>query len=290
MTRAAPEIRTNVTSAGVRLVVREWAGDGRALLLLHGLASSSHIFDRLAPRLAGEFRVVAYDQRGHGMSGKPRSGYGFAQVADDALGVMRALSLDRPVLLGHSWGANVGLEVCVRYASRVAGAVLLDGGFITLRDLMNWETTKTRLAPPPLAGLRVDEFLGLVRGRMEGVLQMTPDVEAMLLSLMRVDASGRIRPRLSPRNHLRILRAMWEQDTLALLQHIRVPVLVLATRRRDAPDDERRFIEAKREASATVRAIDGHVRFAWVEGIHDLPLHRPEALARRVGRFARGVQ
>ena len=65
-----------VRSDGVRLSVREWPGEGAGVLLLHGLASTSRIWDLVAPRLSPGLRPVAYDQRGHGMSGKPSSGYG----------------------------------------------------------------------------------------------------------------------------------------------------------------------------------------------------------------------
>jgi len=64
----------------VKLAVRDFGGAGRDLLLLHGLASTSHIFDLVAPRLTRGFRVVAYDQRGHGESSKPSSKYGFGHM------------------------------------------------------------------------------------------------------------------------------------------------------------------------------------------------------------------
>src|SRR3972149_4540541 len=88
------------------LAAREGEGDAPGVLLLHGLASSSHIWDLVAPRLAPALRVVAYDQRGHGRSGKPSSGYGFERVTADALAVIRAAALRRPLAVGHSWGAN----------------------------------------------------------------------------------------------------------------------------------------------------------------------------------------
>lgn len=66
-----------VTSDGVRLHVLEWRSGG-GVLLIHGLASSSHIWDLVAPRLVRlGHHPVAYDQRGHGRSSKPSSGYGF---------------------------------------------------------------------------------------------------------------------------------------------------------------------------------------------------------------------
>ena len=67
-----------VANDGVRLHVREWPGGGDDVLLIHGLASTSHIWDLVAPRLVRlGLHPIAYDQRGHGRSSKPSSGYGF---------------------------------------------------------------------------------------------------------------------------------------------------------------------------------------------------------------------
>jgi pimeloyl-ACP methyl ester carboxylesterase len=283
---AAP-VETSVTSDGVRLHVRDWRADGPAALLLHGLASTSRIWDLVAARLTrAGVRAVAYDQRGHGRSAKPGAGYGFERTSADALAVMRALGLRRPVLVGHSWGANVALEVAVRRPRSLHALVLVDGGFLRLRDRFDWPTARRELAPPNVAGLPVEEFLERIRARLGAALDVTPEIEASVLSLMRVDGGGRIRPRLSRANHLRILRAMWEQDTLGLLGRVRVPTLVLAARTTPA-GEEARFLEAKRRGAAAVLAIGGPVRFAWIDGIHDVPLQRPAALAGRIVRAAR---
>lgn len=278
-----------VSTDGVRLSARAWPGDGPGVLLLHGLASSSHIWDLVAPRLAPANRVVAFDQRGHGRSGKPSSGYGFERTTADALAVVRAARLRRPVIVGHSWGANVALELAVRHPRRAGGAVLVDGGFLSLRDRMDWPTTKERLAPPHLRGTPVHEFLEMTRYFLHGQVEITPEVEAVFLSLMRVDRDGNIHPRLSRANHLRILRALWEQDSLGLLRRVRVPTLVLAVRSPPGTPDSAGFMEEKERASRLVRAIDGPVRFEWIDGIHDVPLQRPRALATRIARFAARV-
>jgi pimeloyl-ACP methyl ester carboxylesterase len=106
---------------------------------------------------------------------------------------------------------------------------------------------------------------------------------------MRVDVQGRIRPRLSRANHLRILRALWEQDPLELLRRVRVPTLIIATRPKGASGADAMFVEAKRGGEAAVRTVGPHIRFEWIEAIHDVPLQRPEALARRIRRFAAEV-
>jgi len=270
---------------GVRLAVREWPVGGPGVLLLHGLASSSHIWDLVATRLARRLHVVAFDQRGHGRSGKPSSGYGFERVAADAAAVVRATELRPAVVVGHSWGANVALETAARHPRLVRGLVLIDGGFLNLRDRMDWPTTRERLAPPDLKGTPLHEFLEMIRYFLHGQIEITPVVEAVFLSLMRVDGDGNIHPRLSRANHVRILRALWGQDTLGLLRDTRVPTLVLAAR--SAPDtpDSAGFLHEKERASEVVRAIGEPVRFRWIDGIHDVPLQRPAAVASRISRF-----
>jgi pimeloyl-ACP methyl ester carboxylesterase len=278
------EVRTD----GVRLHVRRWPGGPNAALLIHGLASSSHIWDLVAPRL-GRLGVgpVAYDQRGHGRSSKPSAGYGFEHTAADAAAVIRAIGLRRPVVVGHSWGANVALELAVRHPRLVSGAILLDGGFSSMRERFDWRTAKAMLSPPVFGGIPVEEF---VAGIPEHTgLARTPEIEAVVLSLVRVDARGRVHPRLARSNHLRILHALWAQDTDGLLHRVRVPTLVLAARTREVAPGEADFARAKAAASRRVREIGPPIAFEWIEGIHDVPLQRPEAVAGRIARFVDSI-
>jgi len=279
-----------VWAGGVSVHVREWPGEDPGALLLHGLASSSHIWDLVAPRLSrAGLRVVAFDQRGHGRSGKPSSGYGFDHTAADAAMVIRATGLRRPVVVGHSWGANVALELAVRGPRSVAGAVLLDGGFLSMRERFDWPTAKEVLSPPTFAGTPLSKFLEGVRSWMRGTVEVTPEIERVVVSLVRVDRESRVHPRLSRANHLKILHALWQQDALALLRRVRVPTLVLAVRSPAGTPDSAGFMEEKRRAARRVRALGGHVRFEWIDGIHDVPLQRPQAVARRIVRSSRTV-
>jgi pimeloyl-ACP methyl ester carboxylesterase len=264
-------------------------GDARvpALQLHHGLASSQHIWDLMLPRLTRRYRVVTYDARGHGTSGKPSSGYGFDKVGADALAVMRATRRPKPVVVGHSWGAMVALELAAAGRRHISGAVLVDGGIGRLRDSMDWPTTKERLAPPHLTGMPVEEFRGLIRTFTADAIEVTPDVEDIVLSVMRVRADGTIDPRLSRANHLRILRAIWEQDTHALFARLTVPTLAIVAHRRDDPGSD-----AQRRADvATVRTIarGRPLSIEWIEGIHDLPLQHPDTLVRTIDRFVERV-
>jgi pimeloyl-ACP methyl ester carboxylesterase len=277
-----------VPADGVSLLAREWPGADRSALLVHGLASTSRIWDFVAPKLAESgLHTVAYDQRGHGRSSKPRSGYGFDRTTADAAAIVRSLGLKRPVAVGHSWGANVVLELAVRRPRLVDAAVLIDGGFINLRDRFDWPDARAVLAPPPIARTPVHAFLHGIGHHLGRALEITPEVEAVFLSLVRMDHDARIHPRLSRENHLQILRALWEQDTLRLLRRVRVPTLVLAVRSPPDASGPPGFREQKHRAARLVRAIGAPVRFEWIDGIHDVPLQRPDAVARRILRSSR---
>jgi pimeloyl-ACP methyl ester carboxylesterase len=79
-------------------------------LLLHGITSSALSWVRVGPALADRYRVYALDMRGHGDSIKPPAGaYSLRHTADDAAALIEALGLQRPVVIGHSWGAAAAM-------------------------------------------------------------------------------------------------------------------------------------------------------------------------------------
>jgi pimeloyl-ACP methyl ester carboxylesterase len=268
---------------GVRLRARDVTGPdvgAPGVLLHHGLASSQRIWDAMLPRLARRFRVVTYDARGHGRSSKPSSGYDFDHLVADAVAVVRAARLRRPLVAGHSWGAMVALELGVARPRSVSAISLIDGGVATRNERPPWNEFKARLSPPPLAGMPLDDFR---RGfRRFSPVPVTPEVEAVFLSLMRVDAEGRIHPRLSRANHLRILRAIWEQDPQALYRRLRVPTLAILAR-----TDDEAWNAAKRDGVRAMREAGAPAEVVWIRGAHDLPLQHPARVVARIERFAR---
>lgn len=274
------EVRTD---DGVRLRgIVTGPATGPGVVLHHGLASSRRIWDLTLPHLGG-LRVVTYDARGHGQSGKPSSGFGFDRTVRDLAAVIRATRLQRPVVAGHSWGAMVALEAAARRSRMVAGAYLIDGGVRALRDEMSWPEVKVRLAPPHLTGTPLAEFRRMIRAIWGEAVEVTPQIEDIVLSLMRVRADGTITPYLRRANHFRILRAIWEQDPTTLHTRLRVPAEALLAHAGGDPA----WDAAKRRSAATLRAARAPTRLTWIEGIHDLPLQQPAEVARRLRRFVR---
>jgi non-heme chloroperoxidase len=111
---------------GVRLEVPDWGGSGRPVVLLAGSGNTAHVFDDLAPKLAGFCRVYGITRRGYGASSRPASGYDDQRLADDVLGVLVSLKIVAPVLAGHSMAGGELTTLGNQHSDRLAGLVYLD--------------------------------------------------------------------------------------------------------------------------------------------------------------------
>ena len=118
---------------GLRLHVREWGKpDGPPILFIHGW-SQNHLCwaKQYESSLADEFRLVAFDLRGHGMSEAPLGPEHYtddALWADDLAAIIDELSLDRPVLVGWSYGAFVICDYLRTHGEkRIAGIDFVEG-------------------------------------------------------------------------------------------------------------------------------------------------------------------
>jgi pimeloyl-ACP methyl ester carboxylesterase len=277
-----------VEAGGLRFHYRDWGGNGQPLLLLHGLASNARIWDLTAPLLTGGFRVVALDQRGHGLSDKPDGGYDFASVTGDLAAFVQALGLERPALAGHSWGANVALQFAADRPDDVSALALVDGGFLEISAFegMTWERTVEVMSPPPLAGMKLEAFLQGARS-WPGLGEFwNDDVQEIVLANFRIDEEGRIYPHLSRDNHLKILRSLWDQKPSALWSRIRCPALLLPTAS-DHPDPRNAvWMEHKRKGIALAEQRAPSLNVIWMKDtIHDVPLQRPRELAGAIRSF-----
>lgn len=96
-----------------------------AIVLAHGFSDDGACWAATADRLAETYEVISVDARGHGRSDAPEQGYGPEVQADDLAGVIEALGLHRPIVLGHSMGASTALLLAGRYPG-VPRAILLE--------------------------------------------------------------------------------------------------------------------------------------------------------------------
>ncbi|MEW5853794.1 MAG: alpha/beta hydrolase [Myxococcota bacterium] len=96
------------------------------VIMVHGYGSRLETWTLIQPALAESRRVVSYDQRGFGKSERPGGKYGPAVHARDLVALADALELEKPVLVGHSYGGGVVLKAALEHPERFAGLVLVD--------------------------------------------------------------------------------------------------------------------------------------------------------------------
>jgi pimeloyl-ACP methyl ester carboxylesterase len=94
-------------------------GEGPPLLLVHGWPQNWYAWRMLMPALAGSFSVVAVDQRGVGLSGKPRDGYDSATLANDLVALMDALGHQRFAVYGTDTGMVIAYALAADHPDRV---------------------------------------------------------------------------------------------------------------------------------------------------------------------------
>ncbi|MFN0101058.1 MAG: alpha/beta fold hydrolase [Bryobacteraceae bacterium] len=140
-------------------------GEGRDVILLHGVTSSLAMwYNGIYPKLSENYRVTAYDLRGHGLSGLTPTGYTSADMAEDLLGLLDSLKIEKATLIGHSFGGAIGLHMALLHPDRVHGVIMLDSGLACLRYLRiiaDWQGWKGRPEEFQKKGLSLEQFLEL---------------------------------------------------------------------------------------------------------------------------------
>ena len=119
-----------VNTNGIRLhVAVAGPADGPPVVLLHGFPEFWYGWrHQIEPLAAAGYRVIAPDQRGYNLSGKPRGveNYRVATLATDVTGLLDALGYRQVCLAGHDWGAAVAWETAIRYPERVRRLAILN--------------------------------------------------------------------------------------------------------------------------------------------------------------------
>ncbi len=262
----------------------DWGGDGPPLLALHGLASSAHWYDIVAPMLRDRFHIISPDQRGHGQTTSAPSGYDWKTLSGDLVGLLDHIGLDVVAVMGHSWGGNVATNFAAYFPGRVSRLIMIDGGFFDGRIFpgATWESFSQRLRPRDVTGDR-QEFLERLRNQMGAI--WNDELERIVQTMVYEDEDGQIQDILRPENQAQVIRAMWDDPASVTLPKIECPTLIVPA----GPMPERAGSEFAEMRRRMVEAAEHNLRDCrvhWIpETIHDIGYHKPQKLAQVIGDF-----
>ena len=217
------KIHTVTGGGGLRLQAREWGNaDGPPILFIHGLSQNHLCWHRqYESALVGEFRLAAYDLRGHGMSDAPLEAEHYIDGklwADDLAAVIDQLRLDRPVLVGWSYGSLIACDYVRAHGQDQIAAIDVVGGAFSLGPSAFGTLIGSGFLDH-FADLTADDLptnIRAVRGLVKAFAAKplpAEDVETLLCSSMAVPA--RIRANLDP-----------EIDCDDVLRALEVPLLI----------------------------------------------------------------
>lgn len=184
------------------------SGQGADVVLVHGLGgnlASWHL--TMVPELQQEYRVLTYDLRGHGRSDATPAGYATGDMVQDLRCLLDALDIEKPVVVGHSWGADIVLHFALLHPERASKLVIVEGAlmaplapFYRSPDWQGWPyVTRTieQLLGRPIPEENHCDLDYLVRQLIEIPIQFGP-------------AQGRPRNEEIVFRVLDVLKPMWE--------------------------------------------------------------------------------
>ncbi|KQZ59419.1 alpha/beta hydrolase [Rhizobium sp. Root149] len=116
----------NVHANGIRQHLLHFAGNGPTLLLIPGITSPALTWGFVAERLAEKFDVHVLDVRGRGLSEAGPLDYSLDAMAKDAVALVKAAGLGKPIVLGHSMGARTAIRAAHMSPESFAGLVMVD--------------------------------------------------------------------------------------------------------------------------------------------------------------------
>jgi pimeloyl-ACP methyl ester carboxylesterase len=215
-----------IDAGGVSLAA-EQAGEGPAIVLLHGLTATRRyvVMGSRALERSG-YRVVAYDARGHGTSSPAPepSAYGYELLAEDLASLLDALGIERAVLAGASMGAHTAVRLALTHPQRVAALALITPSFDpesprNEQELARWDALAH----------------GLREGGVEGFVRAY-DLDAVP-EQWRETVEKVLRQRLGAHEHplavadaLQAVPRSRPFEALAELAELHVPTVVIASR------------------------------------------------------------
>ncbi len=242
-------------------------GDKPPVVLLHGLMMNGACWTPLARALEKEYDVIMPDARGHGNSSVPDHGYCYDDLAADVAGLIDALELDDPVLLGHSMGGMTAAVVASKNPELLRGLVLADPTFLTLQRQREVHESDVADQHRLILKRPREDFLAEIRAR-----HSRRSLELMeVIAQARLQTSIRAFEILTPPN----------PDYVQLINTLDVPSLLVV-------GDVGSVVSP--EVAAELARLNQHLEVTLITGAgHGVPYDQPERFAIVVQTFLRSI-
>lgn len=272
---------------GVSLHYLEWRPEPAPdspppIVLLHGLSSNARYWERLARRLPDR-RLIALDQRGHGLTGQPPrapsfpKGYAMEQLLEDVVFLIAELGLRTPVVVGHSWGATVALELVGKRHGTAGGLVFIDGPVQSAANLFSWEEAQKIMQPPLPRFASFEAAVAQSRHDFEGTWDQ--DLESFVKARIIPDGEALVLTLTAP-VRLELLRGLYEAQPDVLWPRVEVPAAALLAKHGPA-----RISASRETGAARLAELAPHVEISWFDSPHDIPLFMPAEVASAIERI-----
>jgi len=252
------------------------------ILLLHGLSSNARYWERVAQHLPTR-RIIALDQRAHGLTGRRAQGPSFpngmqmTQLVRDARALAEELELSTPVVVGHSWGATVALEVAASEPAIACALVFIDGPIQNLNRVLNWGEAQGLMQPPLPRYRSMQEAIADSKQDLKEA--WGDDLEAFVAARVMPDGSDLILTLTAP-VRLELLRGLYESRPESLWPRVGVPAVVLV-----AKHTFPRIARSTEDGINRLHEIAPHVALKRLDSPHDIPLYLPVEVADEIGRI-----
>jgi pimeloyl-ACP methyl ester carboxylesterase len=188
------------------------------------------------------------------------------------------LGLEKPVVVGHSWGATVALEFVGTRHGRAGGLVFIDGPVQSAANLFSWEEAQKIMQPPLPRFARFEEAVAESRRDFEGAWDQ--DLESFVKARIVPDGDTLVLTLTAP-VRLELLRGLYEAQPDVLWPHVDVPAAALLAKHSAARIARSTTLGVERLATLAPK-----VEVSWYESPHDIPLYLPADVASVIEHIA----
>ncbi|RDI45584.1 alpha/beta fold hydrolase [Falsibacillus pallidus] len=216
--------------------------EAETICFIHGLGWTGEIWSSAAKFMEG-YQLIAPDLPGHGES-DPTNAYDYHTLAEQLHSLMKEMKVERPILVGSSWGAGVVVKYASLYPDHVDRVVLLDDGYYPIAETpgLKWEMIENGEFPAE-ALKDLDSYYEFMKS--DNPQFWNQEIEKAVRDQITVKEDGKVAFKAKDETQLACMKAAWDFDPLAEENRLTVPSVLLIAHSLNEDEERRRFKRVK---------------------------------------------